>query len=176
MTMSDEFSSEINVTSSAGINETNVSSSSEINMLREKLQRLEEELAALRNQARPCRDDTRKTNGSRKRDEVETDDASEEKEESKARHAARSVGDEIGRLTRGLVYAGLESMAVTADATRFFVDKVSERNKGEKRDTTGKQMSSLPWDMGSAFVDTLDEYASKNRKVVDRFYDEYRAE
>jgi predicted nuclease with TOPRIM domain len=97
-----------------------------------------------------------------------------EKKEKKirARDAIDTLTDECNKLSKGFLYASLESIKLTADVTRTFIDKTYERNSPEKRDTVFKQVSALPWDMTEAFFDALEESARIPGKTLDKFYGE----
>lgn len=101
------------------------------------------------------------------------EDTSETAESSRQDTLERAA-EEFGKLSRGFIYAGLESIAITANLARSFVDKTAERNDAEKRDSKTKQITSLPVDMTGAFLDVLDDSVDEIEKVVDKFREKYK--
>ena len=100
------------------------------------------------------------------------------KKEKKVRTAASETmdraSDEFSRLFRGFFFAGLESLAVMADMTRTFVDKATERNRAENRDTATKTVVNLPTDLADASIDAWDVGIQRTRSIVDKFYEKYK--
>jgi cell division septum initiation protein DivIVA len=139
----------------------------DIEDLRKQIKALEEDLRRERVQSETLRHQLAAAPRSEK---------SEPKEDRKVRvkEAADKAVDDINKITKGFLYANLESLALTADVTRKFVDKTYERNTGDKRDTTFKQIVSLPFDMTEALFDALDDAVKVPGKVVDKFYEKYK--
>src|SRR6478672_12776064 len=61
------------------------------------------------------------------------DDADDEIKKSEK--AFEKFNEEMARLTRGFLFAGLEAMKLSARVTKEFVDKTSERSSPERHDT-----------------------------------------
>ncbi len=102
--------------------------------------------------------------------------AAEPAERRSARDAMEAATDQVSRLFRGFFFAGLESISVTADLAKEFVDKASDRNRNDKkdRDTLTKQLTYLPIDIAEASMDVLDSSIDKTDQIVDKFTDTYK--
>lgn len=85
-----------------------------------------------------------------------------------------AVNDQMAKLTRGLFFAGLEAMALSAKFTREFVDRVDERTKANKSETWTKMMSDLPIDATKGFTEAMEHTVDDLEKVVDKFYAKYK--
>ena len=125
---------------------------------------LVDELQELRDQVKALEDELKKERRAHKKD-----DAAEQASESWER-----MSEQMNRLTRGLFYAAMEAMAVSADMTRQFVEKTEKRNTRDRHDTWTKMMSDLPLDMSKAFAETLKAGANDTEKIVDKFYAKYK--
>jgi hypothetical protein len=90
------------------------------------------------------------------------------------RRSLDTVNEQMTKLTRGLFFAGLEAMALSAKFTRDFVDRVDERSSPHRRDTWAKMMTDLPVDATKGFTDALENSADDIEKVVDKFYAKYK--
>jgi hypothetical protein len=86
----------------------------------------------------------------------------------------QTTADEVNKFSLGLCFAGLESIRLTADYTRDFIDKTTELNKGEKRDTVAKKLLYLPLDLGEGMFDALDKSTEMPGKLVDKFNEKYK--
>jgi hypothetical protein len=122
--------------------------------LRERVRMLEEEL---RNERRSRR---KAQKGERDRAELT--------------NALEKLTDEFNRVTRGMLFAGMEALAVSADMTRAFVDRTNARSTRERRDTMTNMMTDLPVDMANGMVDALEEGIDSSERVVDKFYAKYK--
>ncbi len=96
-----------------------------------------------------------------------------EEEKHSKKEILEKIPDEIRKLSRGFIFAGLESLSITADMTRNFVDETIKRNSSEKRDTSCK-LTDLHNDMTDALFDTLDKSINKTEKIVDKFSEKYK--
>lgn len=94
--------------------------------------------------------------------------------DDEVRRSLDTVNDQMAKLTRGLFFAGLEAMALSAKFTRDFVDGVDERSKPHRHDTWAKMMTDLPVDATKGFTDALEKSADEVEKVVDKFYAKYK--
>jgi chromosome segregation ATPase len=124
-----------------------------------------DELTELRERVKALEEDLQKERAAK-------DKAKEDK--TALTDSMEKLADEFSRLSRGIFFAGMESLALTADMTRTFVDKTAERNTPERRDTISKLVTNLPVDVTRSFFDALDEYVDKSEKVVDKFYEKYK--
>jgi ClpP class serine protease len=125
---------------------------------------LVDEVQELRDQIKALEEDLKK-----KRKEKKDKDASEELTDS-----WESLSEQMNRLTRGLFYAAMEAMAVSANMTQKFVEKTEKHNTRERRDTWSKMVTDLPVDMSKAFAETLKAGAEDTEKIVDKFYSKYK--
>lgn len=93
-------------------------------------------------------------------------------EEDEDREVFEKTRDEVNKLFRGFFYAGLESLAVTADMTRSFVDKASKRN--DKHDKLSESINNLPRDSYEGLLDAIDDTVDKTTSIIDKFNEKYK--
>ncbi len=95
-------------------------------------------------------------------------------ERTELTNALDKLTDEANRMTRGLFFAGMEAIAVSADMARTFVDRTNARSTRDRRDTVTNMMTDLPVDMAKGMVDALEDGIDSSEKVVDKFYAKYK--
>jgi hypothetical protein len=110
--------------------------------------------------------------------EVELAKEHDKKEKKKGKDRSwgdvfESASDEISKLSLGFLFAGIESIGLTADYTRAFVDKTADLNKATKRDTITKKLVYLPLDMGEGLFHAIDRSTEMPGKLVDKFNEKY---
>ena len=88
--------------------------------------------------------------------------------------AVEKLADQMNKVTRGLFFAGMEALALSANVTRDFVERTDARSTPERRDTWTKMMTDLPIDMSKGFVDALKAGIDDTEKIVDKFYNKYK--
>ncbi len=84
------------------------------------------------------------------------------------------IPEEIRKLSNALIFAGLESLSVTADITRTFVDEMTKRDDSNKSDKLEDKLKDIPKDMTDAFFETLDKSIDEEKKIIDKFYEKYK--
>lgn len=84
------------------------------------------------------------------------------------------IPEEIRKLSHGFVFAGLESLSVTADMTRIFVDEINKRDSSRKSDNLGERLKDLPKNLTDALFETLDKSIDKTERIVDKFSEKYK--
>ena len=133
--------------------ETTTKLKDEVSELNERIKELEAEL-----------ENERGKHKSKKKDGIDDE----------VRKSLDTVNEQVTKLTRGLFFAGLEAMALSAKFTRDFVDRVDERSTPHRHDTWAKMMTDLPVDATKGFTDALEHSADDIEKVVDKFYTKYK--
>jgi hypothetical protein len=123
---------------------------------------LVDEVSDLKDRIRVLEEDLKKERDKHKKDKGELTDTVEK------------LNDQMARVTRGLFFAGMETMALAARMTRDFVNRADERSTANRRDTWAKMMTDLPVDVSKAFVDSLEAGADDIEKIVDKFYTKYK--
>jgi hypothetical protein len=123
----------------------------EIAELRERVKSLESELAK----------------------ERDKDKKEKKKKERTWGNVFEDAADEVNKVSLALLWAGLESVALTADYTRALIDKTADLNKGEKRDTVTKKLLYLPLDLGEGLFHAIDKSTEMPGKLVDKFNEKY---
>jgi hypothetical protein len=123
---------------------------------------LADEVEELRDRIKALEEDLKKERHDKRKDKGEVTGSLEK------------LTDEMNRLTRGLFFAGMEAIAVSANMTRTFVDKVDARSTPERRDTMTKTLTDLPVDASKGFLDALECGMDDSEKVIDKFYAKYK--
>ena len=140
----------------------------EVADLRERISNLEDELKKERE---------KKRHRQKAKDKDKDDDRDDHDKDKDKRDLTKSldrVNEQMTRLTRGLFFAGLEAMALSAKVTREFVDRTDERSAPHRRDTWAKMMTDLPVDAAKGLSDALENSVDDIEKVVDKFYAKYK--
>ena len=141
----------------------------EVADLRERISNLENELKKEREKNRHHRQKAKD-----KDDDHDDDKDGKDKDKRDLTKSLDKVNEQMTRLTRGLFFAGLEAMALSAKVTREFVDRTDERSEPHRRDTWAKMMTDLPVDAAKGLSDALENSVDDIEKVVDKFYAKYK--
>ena len=128
---------------------------------------LKDELTELRERVKELEDELENERGKHKGKKKDGIDG-------EVKRSLDAVNDQAAKLTRGLFFAGLEAMAVSAKFTRDFVDRVDERSKASRHDTWTKMMTDLPVDATKGFTEAVENSVDDVEKVVDKFYAKYK--
>ncbi|GAX59168.1 hypothetical protein SCALIN_C01_0099 [Candidatus Scalindua japonica] len=108
-------------------------------------------------------------------DEKDTKQKSQKcEEEHSKKDILEKIPEEARKLSHGFIFAGLESLSVTADMARTFVDEMSKKDDSSKSDKLQDRLKDLPKNMVDAFFETLDKSIDKTEKVVDKFNEKYK--
>ena len=126
---------------------------------------LHDEVNELRDRIRVLEEDLKRERSSKHRDGKDRADLAD---------AMDKLTEQMNKLTRGLVFAAMEAVAVSADMTKEFVERTDARSTPDRRDTLSKLMTDLPVDMSKGMVDALKSGVSDTEKVVDKFYAKYK--
>ena len=97
-----------------------------------------------------------------------------EEEKHSKKEILEKIPDEIRKLSRGFIFAGLESLSITADMTRNFVDEMTKRDDSNKADKLEDKLKDIPKNMTDAFFETLDKSIDEEKKIIDKFYEKYK--
>lgn len=125
---------------------------------------MKDELSELRDRVKELETELDKERGKKKKNGIDAE----------VTRSVDAVNDQMAKLTRGLFFAGLEAMALSAKFTRDFVDRVDERSKSNRRDTWTKMMTDLPVDTTKGFSEALEHSVDDIEKIVDKFYAKYK--
>ncbi len=84
------------------------------------------------------------------------------------------IPEEIRKLSHGFIFAGLESLSVTADMTCTFVNEMTKQEDSKKSEKIEDRLKNIPKNLSDAFFETLDKSIDNEKKVVDKFYEKYK--
>jgi seryl-tRNA synthetase len=123
---------------------------------------LENEVSELRERIRVLEEDLKHAKHKDKKDRADLTDTVDK------------LADQMNKLTRGVVFAAMEALSVSADMTKEFVQRTDARSTPERRDTWAKLMTDFPMDMSKGMVDALKSGVDDTEKVIDKFYAKYK--
>lgn len=96
------------------------------------------------------------------------------KSDDKAAASVDAITEHLNRLTRGLVFAGLSSVEVSANLARTFVEKLDDRVAPGAPAGTSKTWADASVETSKRLLNAIEAVVGESERAVDQSYAKYK--